>query len=510
MPNNQVNRIAKNTVLLYMRTFFTMLIGLYTSRIVLKNLGVEDFGIYSAVGGVVAMFSVITGSLTAAIQRFLTFELGKGNQEKLTRIFSSSVTIQVVMAFIVVVVAEIVGIWFLNNKMNIPAARMDAANWVLHFTLASFAITLVSVPYNAAIIAHERMSAFAYIGVFEAICKLGIAFLILKSPVDTLVFYTFLMCSVAIVIRFVYGAYCKRMFAECSYRIIFDKALFKQMFGFAGWNFIGASSAILREQGGNILLNVFFGPTMNAAKGISSQVNGAVSQFISGFTTAMNPQITKSYASGDYDYMMKLLFWGSRLSYYMLFLIALPIILNAEFLLDVWLVDYPSYAIVFVQLVMLFSLSESISNPLITVMLATGNIRNYQIVVGGLQMMNFPVSYIGLKMGYPATFVLIVAVVISQLCFFARLFMLNKMIQLQVALFLKKVYCNILAVSIIAAFFPYILSNLFEKGLFCFILSVMTSFVSSSFVIFFIGCSKKERELVMNKAKVWMGRFKHA
>lgn len=510
MPNNQVNRIAKNTVLLYVRTFFTMLIGLYTSRVVLKNLGVEDFGIYSAVGGVVAMFSVITGSLTAAIQRFLTFELGKGNQEKLTRIFSTSLTIQIVMAFIVVVIAEIIGIWFLNNKMNIPVARMGAANWVLHFTLASFAITLVSVPYNAAIIAHERMSAFAYISIFEAICKLGIAFLILKSPVDTLVFYALLMCSVAIVIRFVYGAYCKKMFAECSYHIIFDKALFKQMFGFAGWNFIGASSVILREQGGNILLNVFFGPTMNAARGISSQVNGAVSQFISGFTTAMNPQITKSYASGDYDYMMKLIFWGSRLSYYMLFLVALPIIINAEFLLDAWLVDYPSYAIVFVQLVMLFSLSESISNPLITAMLATGNIRNYQIVVGGLQMMNLPISYIGLKMGCPATFVLIVAIVISQLCFFARIFMLKKMIQLQLIHFLKKVYCNVLAVSAIAAFFPYILSNRFEKGLLSFSLSVATSLISSLLVIFFIGCDKEERGMVMNKAKVWLGKLKHA
>lgn len=510
MSNNQVNRIAKNTVLLYVRTFFTMLIGLYTSRIVLKNLGVEDFGIYSVVGGVVAMFSVLTGSLTAAIQRFFTFELGKGDQEQLKRVFSTSVTIQIIIALIVVLLAELIGIWFLNNKMNIPSARMDAATWVLHFTLASFAITLVSVPYNAAIIAHERMAAFAYIGVFEAICKLGIAFLILKSPLDILVFYALLMCSVAIVIRFIYGIYCKKMFAECNYHIILDKSLFKQMFGFAGWNFIGASSVILREQGGNILLNVFLGPTMNAARGISSQVNGAVSQFISGFTTAMNPQITKSYASGDYDYMMKLIFWGSRLSYYMLFLVALPIIINAEFLLDAWLVDYPSYAIVFVQLVMLFSLSESISNPLITAMLATGNIRNYQIVVGGLQMMNLPISYIGLKMGCPATFVLIVAIVISQLCFFARIFMLKKMIQLQLIHFLKKVYCNVLAVSAIAAFFPYILCNLFEKGLFCFILSVMTSFVSSSFVIFFIGCSKKERELVMNKAKVWMGRFKHA
>ena len=260
MSNNQVNRIAKNTVLLYVRTFFTMLIGLYTSRIVLKNLGVEDFGIYSVVGGVVAMFSVLTGSLTAAIQRFFTFELGKGDQEQLKRVFSTSVTIQIIIALIVVLLAELIGIWFLNNKMNIPSARMDAATWVLHFTLASFAITLVSVPYNAAIIAHERMAAFAYIGVFEAICKLGIAFLILKSPLDILVFYALLMCSVAIVIRFIYGIYCKKMFAECNYHIILDKSLFKQMFGFAGWNFIGASSVILREQGGNILLNVFCYP----------------------------------------------------------------------------------------------------------------------------------------------------------------------------------------------------------------------------------------------------------
>ena len=254
-----------------------MAVSLYTSRVVLNALGVEDFGIYNVVGGVVAMFSMLSGSLSSAITRFITYELGTGNQENLKKIFSSAVTIQIGLAVLIILLAEAVGVWFLNVKMNIPDVRMVAANWVFQFSILTFAINLISVPYNASIIAHERMSAFAYISILEAIGKLAIAFLIVISPMDKLIFYAILMCAVALIVRFAYGVYCKRHFEECTYRFIFDKDLLKQMFGFAGWNFIGATSAVLRDQGGNVVINLFCGPAANAARGIAFQVNTAIS-----------------------------------------------------------------------------------------------------------------------------------------------------------------------------------------------------------------------------------------
>ena len=259
-------RIAKNTLLLYFRMLLTMAISLYTSRVVLHVLGIEDFGIYNVVGGVVAMFSVISGSLSAAISRFITYELGKGDKEKLVRIFSSSVTIQLGLGLVIIILAEVIGVWFLNEKMSIPENRMYAANWVFQLSILTFVINLISVPYNAAIIAHEKMSAFAYISILEVVAKLIIVYMLLLSPIDKLIFYAILMASVALIIRFVYGFYCKRNFEECTYHFILDKELLKKMFGFAGWNFIGTSAGVLRTQGINILLNIYYDPIVNAAR----------------------------------------------------------------------------------------------------------------------------------------------------------------------------------------------------------------------------------------------------
>lgn len=288
--NQNSKRIAKNTLLLYVRMLFMMAVSLYTSRVVLQTLGVENFGIYNVVGGVVAMFSVISGSLSAAISRFITYELGKGDKDQLIRIFSSSVTIQLGLGLIILLLAEVIGVWFLNTKMTIPTDRMYAANWVFQLSILTFIINLISVPYNAAIIAHEKMSAFAYISILEVVAKLIIVYMLLWSPFDKLIFYAILMASVALIIRFVYGYYCKRHFEECTFHFIFDKELLKKMFSFAGWNFIGAASAVLRDQGGNIVINLFCGPAVNAARGIAYQVNNAITGFVSNFMMALNPQ----------------------------------------------------------------------------------------------------------------------------------------------------------------------------------------------------------------------------
>ena len=492
-------RIAKNTLLLYFRMLFLMAVSLYTSRVVLNALGVEDFGIYNVVGGVVAMFSMLSGSLSSAITRFITYELGTGNRENLKKIFSSAVTIQAGLAVLFILIAEAAGVWFLNVKMNIPDARMAAANWVFQLSVLTFAVNLISVPYNASIIAHERMSAFAYISILEATGKLGIAFLIVISPIDKLVFYAVLVCMVALVVRVAYGAYCKRHFEECTYRFIFDRDLLKRMFGFAGWNFIGAASAVLRDQGGNIVINLFCGPAVNAARGIAFQVNTAVHGFVTNFMTALNPQITKSYAAGDRDYMMTLIYQGARLSFYMLLLLSLPVLVNTHYILGLWLKTVPGHTVLFVQLVLLFGMSESISNPLITAMLATGRIRNYQLVVGGLQMMNLPVSYVLLRAGMFPVVVIVVAIIISQCCLAARLVMLRGMIGLSVRKYMKKVYMNVLVVTAMAAILPFLLSTKLEESFLNFVLLCFVALICTGTTIYYVGCDKTERQFVLNK-----------
>lgn len=501
MGNTSENnkRIAKNTLLLYCRMLFLMVVSLYTSRVVLNALGIEDFGIYNVVGGIVAMFTVLSGSLSAAISRFITYELGKENQGNLNKIFSSAVTIQLGLAGIIILLAETIGLWFLNVKMNIPEIRMEATNWVFQFSILTFAINLISVPYNASIIAHEKMSAFAYISILEAVGKLTIAYLIIISPMDKLIFYAILMCLVAIIIRFTYGNYCKKHFSECTYHFIWDKQLLKQMFGFAGWNFIGAASAVLRDQGGNVVINLFCGPTVNAARGIAFQVNNAINQFATNFMTALNPQITKSYAAGDKEYMMTLIFQGARLSFYMLLLLSLPILTNTHYILELWLKIVPEHAVLFVQLVLIFAMSESISYPLITAMLATGEIRNYQIIVGGLQMMNLPISYLLLRVGFFPEIVIVVAICISQCCLAARLILLKKMIGISIRRYLRKVYFNIIIVSIIAAIPPCISTHYIDESFINFTINILLAAICTISSIYFIGCNYQERQFIQQK-----------
>ncbi len=502
-------RIAKNTLLLYMRMLFMMAVSLYTSRVILHTLGVEDFGIYNVVGGVVSMFSVISGSLSAAISRFITYELGKGDKDKLIRIFSSSVTIQIGLGLIIFILAELVGVWFLNAKMNIPDGRMYAANWVFQLSILTFVINLISVPYNAAIIAHEKMSAFAYISILEVIAKLVIVYLLIISPIDKLIFYALLMATVALIIRFVYGYYCKRHFEECTYHFIFDKELLKKMFGFAGWNFIGAASSVLRDQGGNIVINLFCGPAVNAARGIAYQINTAINGFVSNFMMALNPQITKSYASGDKGYMMTLIFQGARLSFYILLLLSLPVIINVHYILTLWLKIVPEHTTQFVQLVLIFAMSESISNPLVTAMLATGKIRNYQIIVGGLQMMNLPISYVLLRLGCIPETVLIVAICISQCCLAARLYMLRGMIGLSISQYLSNVYFNVLSVSVLSAIIPCAVFYYLNETFINFMLVCVISVICTCIVIYYIGCNNQERQFILSKVKAVRSKLKN-
>ncbi len=490
---NKTKRIAKNTLMLYVRMLVLMLVGLYTSRVVLEALGETDFGIYNVVGGVVAMFTIISGALNSAIQRFITFEMGKGAGAQLNKVYSTAVTIQLMLAFIVILIAEPAGLWFINNEMTIDPARIPAARLVLHFSLLAFAVNLMSIPQMASITAHEKMSAYAYIGLLDGFLRLGVALIIANSLSDRLVHYAALMAGVVIIVRLAYGVYCRGNFPECRYKPQFDRQLIKEMFSFAGWNFIGVTSGVLRDHGGNILVNLFSGPAVNAARGMAVQLNGAVQGFVTNFMTAVNPQITKSYAAGDNEYLHPLLRRSSKMSFYLLFVIALPILFNTDYLLALWLKEVPGHTGLFVQLFLVFALSESLSNPLITAMLATGKIRNYQLAVGGLQLLNVPVSYIFLKLGFIPEVTVMVAIAISQICFFVRLVMLRGMMGLDAWKYIGDVYLKVLAVAAAALILPVLLCGLLPDGFWGFCLSVLLCVFSAGVSALFIGCSRSER-----------------
>lgn len=495
---NKSKRIAKNTLILYFRMLLLMVITLYTSRVVLDALGVDDFGIYNVVGGFVAMFAVLSKSLSSASSRFLNYEMGKGNFERLTKVFSSTLTIQIGMAAVIAVICEAVGYWFVNYKMVIPEDRLFAANCVLQFSIVTFCWNLIAVPYNAAIIAHEKMKAFAYISLYEGAAKLVIAYLIKISPIDLLIFYAGLICLLQFSVRSMYCRYCLKHFKECRYKFIYDKSLYREIFSFASWNFIGSAAAIIRTQGGNILINLFFGPAVNAARAVATQVLHAVQGFSENFLVAMKPQITQNYASGNYEYMMSLLYKGARFSFYLLMFLSLPIILNADVILGIWLKNVPDHAVFFVQLTLIFAMEETISHPLVTAMLATGKIRNYQLVVGGIALLNLPISYVIYRMGGFAESFLIVAMLLGVVCLFVRVYMLRSMIHLKVVDFCVKVLLNIIMVAVCASVLPYYLSIRMEHNVTNFVLNTIVCLVCSAFTIAFIGCNREERILALS------------
>lgn len=502
--NANNKRIAKNTAMLYLRMLLLMLVSLYTSRININALGVTDFGIYGVVGGIVSMFYIVSSALVGSINRYLAFEIGTGNQARLNQVFCTAKAIQWIIVGIVMLLAETIGLWFLNNKMVIPPERLAAANWVYQFSIISFCMDLLVIPYTSCIIAHEKMSAFAYISILSAIGKLIVAWTIKIAPVDRLMWFGGLILVNSIIIRIVYVLYCKHHFNECNCRFQFDRSLWKEMFGFAGWNFIGTVAAILRDQGGNILINLFAGPAANAARSIANQVNGAVSGFADNFQTALKPQITKSYAAGNYDYMFTLIFQGARFSYYILLILAMPILCCTPYILNLWLGMIPENSVVFVQLILIFSLSESLAGPLITAMLATGNIRTFQIIVGGLNLLNFPISYIALKFGAPSESVIIVAIIISICCEIARVLLLKNMINLPVRAFMMHVYFNVIAVSIVASLLPAYLNLKLSENFGSFVVICVVALISTCCSILFVGCNRKERKYLYSKIKIFI------
>ena len=412
-------RLARNTLMLYFRMFMLMLIGLFTSRVVLRTLGVDDYGVYNVVGGVVTVFTFLTTSISAAVSRYLAVGLGEGDAGRLRRIFSTGVVIQLGLSLLLVLLVETAGLWWLNHKLVIPEGRLAAARWVLQCSLGVLVVTLLAVPYNAAIIAHERMSAFAVISLVEAALKLGVALLLYVSPFDKLVSYAVLMLAVAVLVRALYGLFCRRHFEETRGGLVYDGALTREMASFAGWSFFGSSAYVFNTQGVNQVVNLFFGVAVNAARGVALQVEGTVKQCVSNFLTALNPQITKAWAAGDKEYCFELVRKGTKYTWLVILAFLVPVLGEAELLLDVWLGPdkVPPHAPAFLRLALVGLLVDLAGNSLHTLVQATGRVKRFYLITGLTSYLGLPLVWLAFKLGAgPAwAYILFIAVYLAVL-----------------------------------------------------------------------------------------------
>ena len=497
-------RVARNAAMLYCRMFLLMFIGLFTSRVVLRELGVEDYGIWNAVGGVVTMFTFVTTAISSAISRYLAYELGRSDREKLRRVFSTGLMVQLLLCLVLAVLVETVGLWMVDAKMVIPEPRAGAARFVLHCSLGVLVLNMLSVPFNAAIIAHERMSAFAYISVGEALLKLLTAVLLGVSAFDKLETYALLMLAVALLVRVTYGIYCRRNFEECGARPKFDRPLFREMAGFAGWNFLGSGTNVLNVQGSNLLVNLFFGVAVNAARGVAAQVELVVKQFATNFLTALNPQITKSWAAGDREYCWSLVAKGAKFAYLAILLFLLPVVLEADMLLRLWLVDVPDGAVLFVRLTMLALLVDMTGNPLLTLQLATGKVRRYYLLTGLLSLLCLPAVWLAFRLGAGAewAYVCLTAVYLAVLAL--RLEFARRDAGFPVGRFLREVMLRLIVLTALSSVLPLLVRVLMAEGALRLVLVCGLSWISVAVCAFGFVLTPGERVLLLRKPQPWM------
>lgn len=422
-------RIAKNTIYLYLRMLFVMAVGLYTVRAILDILGVVDYGIYNVVGGVVMMFAFLNSTLSTSSQRYFSIELARNDDERLKKWFCLNITLFFSLGLIVAFFLETVGLWFLNTQMTIPQDRMGAANVVFQFSIISFLLGIVSVPYVALVIAHEKMNVFAYVGILEAFGRLAIVFVLMSlSSYDKLIVYGVLILILSIIVTMSYVVYCWRHYPESIYKWYWKSTEIKELLGFSGWHFIGTFTMACRSQGINILLNVFFNPAVNAARAIAFQVNAQITQLSSNFFTAVKPQIYKSYANGEYEELFMLMRRGTIICTFLISIIAFPFISGTSFVLSLWLKDVPEYAVVFTQLALINGLVDAANGPLTAAALATGKIKRYEYTLSPIYLLNIPISYIALKFGCDPTVTMIVSILLSCVGIVVRAIILKNMI----------------------------------------------------------------------------------
>lgn len=496
--NNKL--IAKNTLLLYFRMLLVLIVQLYTSRIVLQALGVDDYGIYNVVGGIVSIIAFLNTAMSASTQRYITYYLGV-DSGKVSIVFSNCFFVHLIIAGFVLIFAETIGLWFLDNKLVIPETRVNAAFWVYQFSVVSTIVSILSVPYNATIIAHEKMSAFAYISIFEVICKLVTAFVIISISYDRLIIYALLILLSQLLTRQMYVWYCNKQFSNIKLQLIVDKTLLKELFSFVGWNVFGGLSNVMYTQGINVLLNIFFGPVVNAARGVAVQVQSVVLQFTQNFQTAINPQITKNYAANNLCHMHNLIYNSSRYTFFIMLVMILPVFLEIKVLLGLWLGDVIEWSVVFSRLMLLIVFFDSLANPLMTAAAATGKVKKYQAMIGGTMLLIVPVSFILLKYNSYPPLAFVVHLLFCVITFIMRLFIIKPMISLKLNDYLNQVVLVILRVGGLAIIPPVILHLILQENLLNSIFIILISIFSTIVSILLFGLKSGEKQFILSYIK---------
>lgn len=510
MKESDNKRIAKNTLYLYCRSFLMMIISIFSSRVILQALGVSDYGLYNAIGSIVGMFAILNGVLSVGTSRFLTFELGKNDFESLKKTFGAAFAMHVGMAAVLFVLLETVGLWFVNNKLNIPAGREVAANVVYQLSILSSMLSLTQVPYGATIVAHEKMDIYAYVGIAEATFKLALIFVLLYVPFkDNLIAYAIIIAVWSIGLQIFYRIYCYNRFPESHLTLVRDKAIYKSMLSYSLWDFVGQFCATGNSEGVNLLINVFFGTSINAARGVAYQVENALTQFSGNFMTAISPQIVKSYAQDDRTRFFQLIYEGGKFSYFLLFMFTLPVFLEANYILKLWLVDVPPLTPLFLRFVLVITLVRVTARPLINGVHATGNVKYLNLWSGLYSACTFlPMVYLFYKLGFPSWFCFVVQSFNSIVCTILEALSLYKNVKFNLKDYFQKVYGSIFCVSLIASLLPTMVIILMPEGFVRLIVSCCTCLVSSSFFILYLGFNKEQRIKVLEsvKHKIGLGR----
>nr|MBP7472253.1 lipopolysaccharide biosynthesis protein [Prevotella sp.] len=491
-------RLAKNTLVMYLRTFMVLLISLYVSRVLLKLLGVDDYGIYNVVGGIVVLFSFLNSAMSMASQRFITFAFGKGNIKETSQVFSASMITQIIITIILIVVVEILGLWFLNSKLNIPADRMVAANWVFQISILTFSLQVVRVPYEASVIAHEMLGFFAYTSIIDATLKLGIVFGLQAIHIDKLITYSFLLGVETLIMFLIYQWYCKHKFEICKFSIVRDKALYKQLLSYTGWSICGSTTDILTQQGFVFLINIFYGVAVNAAVGISNQVNTAIRAFVASFQTSFRPQIVKTYALQDISHMNVLVSTTSKISYGLMIIPSLILIFNMPLVLDIWLTNVPKYAVEFCQFILICTVFDALSGSFNAAIMATERIRNYQITISVSFALDLVISFLLIKLDILPYFVLLSRIATRGILnMFIGLFFMKKVNNFNVKYYFKDVILPVFVVSCLLISLPIYLYTIFD-GWNLLLISSGFLLLIGAVSIYFVLLNIDERKLLVN------------
>lgn len=494
-------KIVKNTIALFIRMGVIVIVSLYTSRVVLHQLGSSDFGVYNVVGGVVVMIAFMNGSLSQGVQRFLNFYLGIGNREKANMVFSSSFVIQLIFLCILFIVGESIGHWLIHDFLNIPIARVDAAFWVYQFSLISLMAAMLQVPYMALIISHEDMKVYAYISILEASLKLGIVYLLSVSSFDKLISYSVLMLMVTLVINGSYIIYSRRKYEESKFVLNRDFEIYKSLLTFSGWNILGTTSNMMTVQGINVVINLFFGTVVNAARGIAVQVTAQLDNMINNVQVAMNPQIVQLYSCGAMEKMRDLLINNFKWNFFLFWLLALPLYLKIDYVLTLWLGDYPAYTAIFIRIAVVRCLLKCIERPMISSLFAIGKMKYPNIISSTAMILSLVIAYILFKIGYPPywAFLLDLFAILANIVY--SMMFLSKYQIFDYNLFFKRVFQPLLGIMVLSVVLCYGISTCLKDDFWSFIIFVFSTLLISGILIYTIGLTQSNRVMVKSKIR---------